>query len=151
MAQSIFNQITRHGGYTDVSMKNNGATAITAGLVVQYETSDTGLDYPHCKAIAAADTVTGLAGVAVETIAVGANGRVCVHGPAVALANGAITAGAFVQTLMSGGSCDGKAITLNLGATQEAVAIVGQAMTPAAGADDYLEVFVNIVPATTAA
>lgn len=149
MAQSIFNQISRHGGYVDVTMKNTGSTAITAGLVVQGEDTDTGTDYPHVKAIAAGDTVTCIAGVAVEDIAVGGYGRVCVHGPAVMLANGAITQFAFVQTLVSGGACDGKAITLNRGATTEAIPIVGRALTPAAGADDYLEVFVNVVPATT--
>lgn len=151
MAQTIFNQIARHGGYVDVTMKNTGATAITAGLAVQPEASDAGLDYPHIKAIAAADTVAQLMGVAVENIAVGAAGRVCVHGSAVMLAGGAIVQGAFVQTLLSGGACDGKAITLDRADTKEALPIIGMALTPAAGADDYLEVYVQIVPVTTAA
>lgn len=151
MAQSIFNQLSRHGGYVDITMKNTGATAITAGLAVQAEATDAGTDYPHVKAIAAADTVTQIMGVAVENIAAGASGRVCVHGSAIMLANGAIVQGEFVQTLLSGGACDGKAITLNRGDTKEALPIIGQALTPAAGADDYLEVFVHIVPVTTAA
>lgn len=149
MAQSIFDQLTV-SGYTRKYVKNTGTTAITAGLVVQWDTSDTS-DDPAVKAIAAADTVTALAGVAVGSIAASGYGYITIKGEAVVLANGAITKGALVQTLMTGGACDGKAIALDKTITQEAVEILGQAITHAAAADDYLVVNVNIVPATTAA
>jgi hypothetical protein len=150
MAQAIFDQIARHGGWTDITCKNTGATAITKGYIVQGETGTSPI-YPNVKNIAAADTVTCLAGVAVEDIAAGATGRVCVHGPAVVLANGAIAQFAFVQTLVTGGACDGKAITIDRTVTREAVPLLGRALTPSDGADDYIEVFVNIAPFTTAA
>lgn len=148
---AIYDQITRHGGFVDIVCKNTGATSITAGLVVQFEDGDTGTDYPHVKAIAASDTVVRLAGVAVDTIAAGAAGRICVHGPAVALASAAFYQGQLLQTLMSGGSCDGKVLSHFDTTTQEAVQIVGRALTPSSAASDYVEVFVNICPVTTAA
>jgi hypothetical protein len=151
MSQTIFNQITRHGAYTDITVKNTGATSITAGLFVQFETSDTGSDHPHVKAIAAGDTVTSIAGVAVDTIAAGAYGRVCVHGSAAVLCNAVLNAGAFVQTLLGGGSCDGKAIALVVASTQEAVPCCGMLLTPSGGTGDYAELYVNISPVTTAA
>lgn len=151
MAQTIFNQIARHGGWIDITVKNTGSGTITKGLLVQGEDTDTGTDYPHVKAIGAADTVTSIAGVAVDNIAVGGYGRVCIHGPAVMLAGGAINQFEIVTTLWSGGACDGKGIAINRGITVEAVPCVGKALTPAAGADDYFEVFVNTAPTTTAA
>ena len=151
MSQTVFDQISRHGGYTDITVKNTGATTITAGLVVQAETTDTGTDYPHVKAIAASDTVTLVAGVAVDTIVAGAYGRVCVHGPAVVLCNAVMDQFQFVQTLLGGGSCDGKAIALATSSTQEAVHSLGFLLTPSGGTGDYAEMFVQLAPVTTAA
>jgi len=149
MAQSIFDQLSVRD-YTRKTFKNTGATAITAGLIVQWDTSDTSND-PACKAIAAADTVTALAGVAAQNIAAGAYGLITTRGEAVVLASAAVTKGAHVQTLMSGGACDGKAFPLDKTSTQEAVQILGQAITHAVATGDYIVVNVNIVPATTAA
>ena len=151
MSQSIFNQISRHGGYIDITVKNTGSTTISPGLFVQAETTDTGLDYPHVKAIAASDTVTLLAGVAVDTIVAGGFGRVCVHGPAVVLCGAALSMFQCVQTLLGGGSCDGKAIALVTTSTQEAVPSCGFMLTPSAGDADYAEMFVHLAPVTTAA
>jgi hypothetical protein len=59
---AIYDQISRHGGWLDLTCKNTGSTAIVAGKWVRGETGASPL-YPNVQNIGANDVVYDLAGI----------------------------------------------------------------------------------------
>lgn len=143
MAQ--YNQVVRRGGYIEITCKNLGSTDIAAKAIVIFDSNAT--TDPAVKMATAAGSTIGTYGVAVDTIKAGGSGRVCILGPAIAVASGAVAGGDIVLMDTTSGKV-GRAK-----AAADAVAHVGATLGKAlcAGADgDDIEVCVLPAACTTA-
>lgn len=146
MAQ--YAQITRTGGFTDITVFNNAATAIQPGYCVLAETVS-GKELAVALPTGSGGTAR-LLGVSTSVIPAGGYGTVCVHGPAVVYAHEALATGAFVQADDTTSHL-GEVKALLTSSTQEAIPCVGRVLY-ASGADgDACLIYVNVAPVTTAA
>jgi hypothetical protein len=137
MAQSNFNQFASIAiANGDVVMKNTDTVDFAAGNVVKLDTTNVESATQAPGALLSTDTVC--IGICVDAIPQGKNGRVRMIGAAVAVASGAIAAGALVDSASSG-----QVATHGSGTRQ-----LGVALNKATGAGDFC--LVMVVPAANA-
>lgn len=145
MAQYAEVALPGFGTRTLQTVFNNGSSDISDKYAVLYETVS---GYEHAVVLpTASGGVARTAGIAVGDIPAGGYGTICIEGPALAVAGGALTTGALVMVSDTTGHM-GEAKAIVTTATSEAL---GHCLTAAAAQGDTFVVHVNKTVITKAA
>lgn len=143
---AVYDQVARHAGYLDITVY--AAAAIDVGLAVNWATVSG-------QALAVALPTNGggsetFAGIVTTAIPAGGYGKICILGPCVALAHEAIAQGDMCQ-VYDVTSHLGQIFKMVKTGNQEALRVIGTAMTASTTDGDYFELLLVPSCTTTAA